>query len=250
VLTNSGNATLTISGITVNGDFAATNTCGSNLPAGNSCNIAVVYTPSTVGTGTGTLSIADNGSNSPQTIALTGTGVAAITIGSPQGGATSATVNSGGTATYNLSIEGGTGFSGAANLACTGAPQYSSCSVTPSTVNLSPGTAVSLAVTVNTTTTQAEVRRSPENRFLAGFFVAPLVSMCWLWRRKPRLFVLYGLCFAVTMLTFAISGCAGSGSSGSTPPPVFKTPSGKYILTITATSGSATTTQNLTLTVN
>lgn len=217
VLTNSGTATLTISSITANGDFAATNACGSGLAPGNACNIAVVYTPSTVGTVTGTVSIADNASNSPQTIALTGTGLAAMAITAAQGGATSATVSSGGTATYNLSIAAAAGFSGIVNLACTGAPQYSTCSVTPSTVNLASGTTTSFVVTVKTTTTQAEAGASSENWRLAGIFFGPLFSICWLVRKKPRSWVLYSLCFVVVMLTAGISGCAGSGGSGSSP---------------------------------
>ena len=75
-LTNGGTATLDINSITTSGDFASTNTCGSTLAAGKSCKINVTFTPTQTGSRTGTLSINDNASNSPQTVSLSGTGKA------------------------------------------------------------------------------------------------------------------------------------------------------------------------------
>jgi hypothetical protein len=79
-VTNSGSATLSLSGITItlgspifqiptNGS-----TCGTSLGAGASCSISVTFTPTSATTFNGTLTITDNASNSPQTVALTGTG--------------------------------------------------------------------------------------------------------------------------------------------------------------------------------
>jgi hypothetical protein len=45
-----------------------------------------------------------------------------------------------------------------------------------------------------------------------------------------------------------IVGCGG-GSSSTTPPPVTGTPAGTYMITVTATSGSATANTQLTLVV-
>jgi hypothetical protein len=73
-LTNTGQAILTISGIGTTGDFTQTNTCGSSLPAGGSCVITVTFTPKAAGSRTGTLSITDTASGSPQRVGLTGTG--------------------------------------------------------------------------------------------------------------------------------------------------------------------------------
>src|SRR5439155_22262676 len=42
-LTNTGGSTLTISSIAASGDFLQMNTCGSSLPAGESCTIRVVF---------------------------------------------------------------------------------------------------------------------------------------------------------------------------------------------------------------
>lgn len=76
-LTNTGSTTLTISGITTGGDFAqaaSTKPCGSTLAAGKYCVIKVTFTPTALGTRTGTLTITDNSPSSPQTVALSGTG--------------------------------------------------------------------------------------------------------------------------------------------------------------------------------
>jgi hypothetical protein len=66
---------LNITGYSITGDFQkTTDTCGSSLAAGASCNINVTFTPTTTGTRTGTLTITDNASNSPQTVNLSGDG--------------------------------------------------------------------------------------------------------------------------------------------------------------------------------
>jgi hypothetical protein len=77
-LTNSGATTLNITSISIsanNGTFAQTNTCGSALAAGASCTVTVSWTPSVAGPLMGSINVADNASNSPQTVSLTGTGV-------------------------------------------------------------------------------------------------------------------------------------------------------------------------------
>jgi Abnormal spindle-like microcephaly-assoc'd, ASPM-SPD-2-Hydin/Galactose oxidase, central domain/Kelch motif len=73
-LTNTGTTTLTISSIAVSGDFIAENNCGSSVPAGASCTIRVAFSPSDKGVRSGAVTITDDAANSPQTIALTGTG--------------------------------------------------------------------------------------------------------------------------------------------------------------------------------
>ena len=80
-LSNSGSAALSISSFAVTGDFGQTNNCGSSVAAGSSCTINVTFTPTAVGTRSGTLTITDNASNSPQTVSLTGTGVTATGSG-------------------------------------------------------------------------------------------------------------------------------------------------------------------------
>ncbi len=80
-LTNTGGSTLNINSITASGDFAVSSTtCGSTLAAGKHCKIKVTFTPTQLGTRTGTLSVSDNAAGSPQTAALSGTGAAQATL--------------------------------------------------------------------------------------------------------------------------------------------------------------------------
>ena len=86
-LTDSGSATLSISSLVMAGanagDFAQTNTCGSSVASGGSCTIGVTFTPSASGSRTASLSVTDNASSSPQTVSLSGTGVAPAVSLSP-----------------------------------------------------------------------------------------------------------------------------------------------------------------------
>ena len=77
-LSNTGNASLSISSIAIgganSGDFAQTNNCGSSVAAGANCAISVTFTPAAAGSRSASLAITDNASSSPQTVSLTGTG--------------------------------------------------------------------------------------------------------------------------------------------------------------------------------
>ena len=79
-LTNTGNATLNITSVTIagtnSGDFTQTNNCGPTVAAGASCTLSVTFTPTVVGAETGVVTITDNASPATQTVSLTGTGVA------------------------------------------------------------------------------------------------------------------------------------------------------------------------------
>jgi parallel beta-helix repeat protein len=75
---NTGTATANISTIATTGDFAETSTCGTSIAAGASCTVSVTFTPTASGTRTGSLTIASNASNSPTTVALTGTGAGTV----------------------------------------------------------------------------------------------------------------------------------------------------------------------------
>ena len=80
-LKNQQNVALTGVTISTTGDFSVSSTtCGTSVAASGTCTIDVVFTPTKVGTETGTLSVADSGSNSPQTAALTGTGTVPATL--------------------------------------------------------------------------------------------------------------------------------------------------------------------------
>jgi hypothetical protein len=77
-LTNSGTATVELDSITLGGtnatSFLALNTCGATLTAGATCTVYAGFTPTVTGSLTASLSIVSNGSGSPQSVSLTGTG--------------------------------------------------------------------------------------------------------------------------------------------------------------------------------
>lgn len=83
-LTNTGNAALSLTRVTVTADYGQTNNCGATVPAGSSCAITVTFKPSATGLRAGTLTVTDNAfSDATQTINLSGTGVAPVAGLSP-----------------------------------------------------------------------------------------------------------------------------------------------------------------------
>ena len=74
-LTNVGSTILSITGITITGSgaFSQTNNCDSSVGAGKSCTITVTFKPLSRGTFTGAVSISNNGGGSPQQVPLSGT---------------------------------------------------------------------------------------------------------------------------------------------------------------------------------
>jgi hypothetical protein len=77
-LTNNGGLPLNIAGVALTGDFgliAVGSTCGSTLAVSSSCTMQIGFTPTVGGPRNGTLTVTDNALNSPQTLALSGTGV-------------------------------------------------------------------------------------------------------------------------------------------------------------------------------
>lgn len=58
------------------GDFMQSNTCGTSLASGASCTVSIIFTPTATGNRSASVTIADNAPGSPQTISLTGTGIA------------------------------------------------------------------------------------------------------------------------------------------------------------------------------
>lgn len=79
-IANAGTANLILSTVTLGGananDFATnSDTCtGTTLAPKNSCSLSLTFTPSVTGSLNASLIFADNASNSPQTISLTGVG--------------------------------------------------------------------------------------------------------------------------------------------------------------------------------
>ncbi len=84
VLKNGQTTAITITSITSTlTDYPQTNDCPvppATLGAGKNCTISVTFNPSALGARSATLSIVDTGTNSPQSVSLSGTGVAPVTV--------------------------------------------------------------------------------------------------------------------------------------------------------------------------
>ena len=157
VVTNTGFANLNLTSITVGAPFsrvllglATPPDCGATLAPSSSCQIAVSVSPTAVGAVTGLITIADNATGSPHTVALSATGTpvpvsvistsGAIAFGdqviNSVSGVRALTISNTGTAVLTISAITLTGTN-AANFAMTG--QSACASILPSsscTLNL------------------------------------------------------------------------------------------------------------------
>ena len=119
MLSNYNSTSMSISSVSTSGDFSQTNHCrarlGPYVPDGPvpSCTITVNFTPTVAGRRTGTLTLVDGDSSSPQTVSLTGLGTEAtlstgllsfgkILVGS-KGAAKTATLTNLSTSTLSIS---------------------------------------------------------------------------------------------------------------------------------------------------
>jgi len=81
IITNTGNAALTILQITTTGDFTESDNCTSaSIAANASCTAQVIFLPSTTGARTGVLTIFANVNGGQATVTLSGTGLAPAAI--------------------------------------------------------------------------------------------------------------------------------------------------------------------------
>lgn len=71
---NMGSSALTITSIVATGDFAETDTCSGGVPASGSCSISISFTPTAVGSRSGSVTIQDNAAGSPHSVLLAGIG--------------------------------------------------------------------------------------------------------------------------------------------------------------------------------
>jgi hypothetical protein len=252
-ITNTGTGVLTISSVSTSpADFGNLNACGSSIAVGSSCAIGVFFDPTASGARTGTLTITDDATGSPQTVALSGTGqdfALAVPV-------STATVAAGQTASYTVAVSPGGGFNQSVSLSCTGAPALSACTVSPNPVILNGSTASSVTVTVTTTAPATVFPDPPSTRPHFPNNSHPLVLVL----------VLLALALAVSRGSQAkrplavrcllvVTLCTGVGlvacGGGTSVPPKPGTTAGTYSLTVsgTFTSGSTTLAHNTKLTL-
>jgi Abnormal spindle-like microcephaly-assoc'd, ASPM-SPD-2-Hydin len=271
---NNGTGVLAITGISFAGanprDFNETDTCRGNIGAGAYCSIQVTFKPMAAGVRSASLTLTDNGSNSPQTVALSGIAMDYVILPTIPG-ATALTVTAGQSATYSLEINSLNGFAGQVSLTCTGTPN--ACTI-PATLSVTANSSATFQVTVPTiapslimptspgaTTTMNGNQRSHLIAILPVLLLTAvpvplLVVVARLLASKPRRggLLLGTQRFALTValgvvLGLALAGCGATGVASGNP----GTPAGRSNLTITAATGAGlgmtSRTLSLTLTV-
>jgi hypothetical protein len=264
-LSNTGSASLSITGISISAPFAQTNNCGSSVAAGGNCIINVTFAPTASGTASGTLAVSDNATGSPHEVSLTASGEDYI-VAVPAGSSTSVTVAPGHPAAYTLSVGGLGGFNQSVRFTCTGAPSEATCTVSPNLVT--PGVSTTnITVSVTTTAPSASLPRSRPLPLVTPFWLGPgnllivlllLAGLAWVGRTSrlrasSSLRAVFVTRAAELLLTLALAGCGGGGGGGGKPYNP-GTPAGTYTLTVTGTAGSGSSALShsvtLTLTVS
>lgn len=250
-VTNTGNAPLTISKVEVTSGFSQTNDC-TTVAAGSSCTITATFTPTLRGAQTGTITVASNASGSPHTANLTGTGTDFALAVSPA----SLTINAGEATKYTLTITPLNGFNLGVSAACTGAPQATSCSVTPQSVTLDGTSPATITVDVKTTARSSlpppSERKGPSGPLRVPFPIAGwllllcaslLIARLAVGRRQRLAWLLVTMTLAVALW----GACSVSNKISGTPP-------GSFSLTLDVTASvngsSLTRSTAVLLTVN
>jgi hypothetical protein len=152
----------------------------------------------------------------------------------------------GGTATYQVSLQPNPVYASNISLACTGVPTASQCNFTNNPVTLlGPGSS-----TLNITTTARPVVTPAASlltrHFYAIWLIVPGLTLLGvgIGDRRRRIVGMFILCVVLSLLLF-LPAC----SKTTTQAPVSGTPPGRYTVTVTATSGTDTKSQSVTLTV-
>ena len=220
------------------------------LNAGATATVTVVMTPTAVGSfgNSATLSVAGTGFTTSATASTT---VTDFTIGvNPP----TRTTPAGSAVTYSITVtpSGGTSFPDSVSLACgAGLPTGGSCEFINNPItNLTTG-AQSRVLTLNTTarlTTTTQVRPGQRPFFatwlpFSGLAFLGFGGVAFSRRRKMVMSLLLGLFLAGLALQF---GCSSSAKSTTT---TTGTPAGTYTITVNATSGTASRSSTVQLTV-
>ena len=260
LLTNTGAATLDITGITIPSGanaFTESNTCGPTLAANATCTITVALNAKSVSSPTGSLSVADNATGSPQTVSLSAS-VGDLTIQPAAGAATSITVPAGTPAVFSLQVAPNN-YGAGVGIGCTGTISLGTCTVQPASINLSgPNTPAAFQVTVTSTAATGAAfipSRRQRNKLPLVLSLAFLVLLAaaaaatlagTTWARLPARCARVAAPLLAAALLLASWGCGGGGSSGGgggTGPGGgggnSGTPPGSYTLTVTANAGGA-----------
>ncbi len=250
-LKNTGTAPLTVGAIVATAGFGFTTTCGAPVTPGAICTISVTFTPTALGSNTGSLTINDSAPDSPQLVTLTGGGAdfgLAVSTNST-------TVTAGNTANVTVSVTSIGGYTSPVAISCSGLPALASCSANPSSVTPSISGPVTSTLSIVTTQRTAVPPGGTPRMPGPGSIPRP-----WIWFLAALMLVGFGsiaagrrrsqwswAVLAVTALWLASFAACGSGGNGYVNPT--GTPAGTYTITVTGTSSGLTHTATFTLKV-
>jgi hypothetical protein len=202
-----------------------------------------VFSPAAAGARTGTVTITDNAGNSPQAVALTGTGV---DFALASNGPSSLTLASGQTATFALLLSSVAGLPGSVSFTCAGVPAHSTCMVNPSPAGLGGSTSVTVTIATGLSTVRLEPPMLPWQKQLTWL---ALLLPCGVVVARRRKFS--GV--AGALLLGVLAGCSASRTLPATSAPgtntTVVTPSGSYTIVVAGSSAGLVRAVNLTLVV-
>jgi hypothetical protein len=191
-ITNTGTGALRITGASVSGtnsaDFtAALNTCSSPVNPGSNCSLNVTFTPSLVGAESATLTVTDNAGSGTQTVSLTGTGVGvpnagvsppSLSLGNQLQGTTSpaqtVTLSNTGTAALTITSISTTGNFAETNTCGSSVAANGSCAIS---VTFTPQASGSLTGVLTITDNNGGTTGSTQTVTLSGAGTAPVAGV-------------------------------------------------------------------------
>jgi uncharacterized protein len=246
VFTNTGEGPLAFTSPVATGDFAATNTCGTSVAINTTCSIAVTFRPTSATARTGTLTVTTSSGTS--TVSLAGGGLDFSVTDSAGKNPTAASVTAGTPATVGLTFTSLNSFSGTIALSCTAvnsvfAPGLS-CNVPASFALTAGGTSSqTVTLTANPRTLATSVSGMPVGTWL-GCMMSGLALLVAGRLRKARFASVLGILLMGAVATLAATGCSDTSNLN----PV-GTPAGTYTYAVTATSGTLSHAETITITV-
>jgi hypothetical protein len=252
-VSNTGDDALTIFSLTISGDFAQTNTCGSSVAVSQSCSIVVTFTPTATGARSGSITINDNAMGTPHTVPLSGNGID-FSLGAAAGSSTTATIVAGQTAIFDLQVAP-TGFTGIVNLTFSDTPPASTFTISPTSVNLNSGTAQAFSVGVATMSRSIVFPRLQLPKPIGKIpFSIPTV----LWLLTALLLILARRAapksgrgrLAIPAAAMILFGILLVGCNGGSTTTMHGTPANTYTLTVTGTDEASGATRTVSLTLN
>jgi hypothetical protein len=230
------------------------NNCTTTLAAQSSCTAGVVFTPTTTGAQTGSLTVASSTVSTAATVTLAGRGTDFSLV---LAGAASQTVAAGQSANFTVTISPSGGAQATYALQCGTLPSYALCTFSPGTTTISGSVTGSETVKISTGQTTTSMLKHGEGAGRALALLSAFVAFPLLWRCRYRLLLVAALmailvsgatsCGGAGVLSNS-SGSGGSGSGGASGSGT--TPAGTYSIPVTVTSNGVQHSVTLTLIVD